>query len=271
MIITKESKIIPYRHNVPTREEFESLHIPKRYNNLREDITRLEGAFYHMKFPSPKSMINELIGSYLSKKIGLDTVDYQIGLIGNYFIALSKVFYEEGYQYLSAKSYLLEKGRNSYLAASSIFGCLKTRNLKLFQGELVFDDILKLIAIDLKMGQSDRHGENIQIKIDRLGTISLAPIYDYGCSYMQNNDNIHYQNYASPFILVRRNPYYLGRLFRSYPKLWEYIQFLKSVSMEEILRDIECEKVITFEDSEKDYYRKKQSEIEEVLDKVKMI
>ena len=32
---------------------------------------------------------------------------------------------------------------------------------------------------------------------------------------MQNNDNIHYQNYASPFILVRRNPYYLGRLFRS--------------------------------------------------------
>lgn len=270
MIIKEDSKVLPYRHNVPTRQEFESLHIPKQYHNLRGDITRLEGEFYHMKFPSTRFMINELIGSYLSKRIELDTVDYEIGVIGNCYIALSKVFYEEGYRYLSAKSYLIERNRLDAGSTSIKFRCLKTRNLKLLQKEACFEDILKLIAVDLKMGQSDRHGNNVQMKIDGTGTVSLAPIYDYGCSYMESNDGICYQMYANPFVLVRRNPYSLGRLFRKYPSLQGYMHFLNQISIEEILGGIEQEKRISFEGKEYEYYQKKQGEIDEVIQNIKI-
>ncbi len=272
MIITEKSKVYPisFSQSFLTEDEISSLYIPKRYTNLIANITRLNGTFYHFKFPSERFMINELIGSYLAKRINLDTVDYEIGLLKESYVALSKIFYEEGYQYFSSKSFLANKERSSYISGVSKFTGLKIGNLKSVRGESIFDDILKLTAVDLKMGQCDRHDGNLQVRIDKVGTISLAPIYDYGCSYMEDRNSVHYRDYVNPFVLVRRNPFHLGRLVRRFPKLWDYIQFLHSISMEEILGDIESQKLINFEDDEIEYYWNKQLEIDGLLDKIKI-
>lgn len=50
--------------------------------------------------------------------------------------------------------------------------------------EILTDELLKLIVLDLKMGQMDRHGHNLMLKKNiKTGVIDLAPIYDYSRSY----------------------------------------------------------------------------------------
>ncbi len=219
-------------------------------------------------------MINELIGSYLAKRIGLDSVDYEIGRreSDKALFALSKVFYEEGYQYQYADQFIKDREHkncfnmlgNPMKLMLPCYYHLKT--LRLYRGTPFYDSCMKLIAVDLKMAQHDRHRKNIQIKIDSIGTIDLAPIYDYGRAYSVNFDLA----YANPFAFIRYTEASLDLLFRRYPELRDYVFFLSKITMEEILSAIEEEKKLHFTSQEKKEYCIEQQNIDSLMDKVRV-
>ncbi len=235
MIITGRSKVISFEHHDIEEQDLSSSYIPDSFCFINSHLTKIGKTVYYYKSATTKSMINELIGSYLAKRIGLDSVDYEIGRreSDKALFALSKVFYEEGYQYQYADQ---------------------------------FDSCMKLIAVDLKMAQHDRHRKNIQIKIDSIGTIDLAPIYDYGRAYSVNFDLA----YANPFAFIRYTEASLDLLFRRYPELRDYVFFLSKITMEEILSAIEEEKKLHFTSQEKKEYCIEQQNIDSLMDKVRV-
>lgn len=274
MNLLERSKAISFRENPPSEEELKSLYIPPRYKNISEQITKIEGTFYYFKETLEFSLINELIGSYLSKKIDLDTVDYEIGQKesdGTLF-ALSKIFYEEGYQYQSASEFLKRHHyRNCFLLPETRFLTklpvyYNMRTLKLYRGTRFYTSNLKLIAVDLKMAQYDRHSRNLQIKIDSKGTIDLAPLYDYGGSYLA----FLTKDYVNPFVYIKKDKDTLEWLFTFYPELWEYVQFLQGISITDVLDSIAQEKGIEFTNVEYSSYRELQQANDEVMSKVKI-
>lgn len=97
MILNKNSDIINFDlKNIPIKE-MESINIPYYLKpRMIMGVVKIDGEYYYAKSINDKKMLNELIGTYLSKYIGLDTVDYKIGIYNGSMYALSKLFYEEG-------------------------------------------------------------------------------------------------------------------------------------------------------------------------------
>lgn len=270
MIITEKSRVFPFQKIDPTDEEIKLSHIPEEFLHIIPYLTKIGDSLYCYKGLRTPLLINELIGSYLSHRIGLDTVDYEIGKreSDGALFALSKVFYEEGYQYQSVASFLEEhhykncwkKLGSPILQLLPVYYNMNT--LKLYRGTPFYDHNLKLIAVDLKMAQHDRHKTNMQIKIDSRGTIDLAPLYDYSRAY-----NIHFDlSYANPFVFIRYTPRTLELLFSRYPELRDYVEFLRKVSIEEILQGIEEEKGILFTPEEHREYQLCQEQNDKLID-----
>ena len=140
------------------------------------------------------------------------------------------------------------------------------KTLRLYRGTPFYTSNLKLIAVDLKMGQYDRHSENMQIKIDSLGKIDLAPIYDYGGSYI----NFFVAAYANPFVYMKKNKATFEWRFSLYPELWEYVQLLNKISLPEILDSIAQEKGIEFTNIEYSCYHSLQQANDEIINKIKI-
>ncbi len=270
MIITENSRVIPFQKIDPTDEEIKLSNIPKEFLSIIPYLTKVGDNIYCYKGLRTPFLINELIGSYLAHRIGLDTVDYEISKreSDGALFALSKVFYEEGYQYQSVLSFLEEhhykscwrKLGNPILQAIPVYYNMKT--LKLYRGTPFYDNNLKLIAVDLKMAQHDRHKSNMQIKIDSRGTIDLAPVYDYSRAY-----NVYFDlSYANPFAFIRYTTLTLQLLFSHYPELRDYVEFLRKVSIEEILHGIEEEKGIIFTPEEYKEYQLSQEQNDRLID-----
>ena len=79
MIINKSSNIIEFDTGNVTKEEINNLSIPPYLkNNVIHGVVKIDGEFYYAKYIDEFKMINELIGTFLSTYIGLDTVDYKI-------------------------------------------------------------------------------------------------------------------------------------------------------------------------------------------------
>ncbi len=269
MIITEKSRVIPFHVINPTEEEIKQLHIPEEFIFITPYLTKIGNKIYCYKGLRSTLLINELIGSYLAKKIGLDTVDYEIGKResdGSLF-ALSRVFYEEGYQYQSILAFLAEHQYqncwqmlgNHFLQVLPAYYNMKT--LRMYRGTPFYDNNLKLIAVDLKMAQHDRHKANLQIKIDSLGKIDLAPIYDYGRAYSSYFD----LSYANPFAFIRYTVLTLKILFFQYPELREYVEFLRDIPIDDILHGIESEKGILFTEEEYREYRLSQEQNDRLI------
>lgn len=274
MIITEKSRVIPFQHVDVEEQDLKSLNIPTHFSFIIPHLTKIGDIVYYYKSATTKSMINELIGSYLARRIGLDSVDYEIGQreSDKAFFALSKIFFEEGYQYQYAAQFLEEHGhKNSFNMLGNpmklMLPCYyHLRTLRLYKGTPFYDSCLKLIAVDLKMAQHDRHRKNIQMKIDSIGTLDLAPIYDYGRAYSVRFDFA----YGNPFAFIRYTEATLDLLFRRYPDLRDYVFLLNKIDMEEILSALEQEKQIQFTSQEKKEYGIEQQNIDSLIDKVRV-
>ena len=259
MIITEKSEVLPFVQSGIEQADLDSLYIPSEFSDIIPQLTKIGDTIYYSKPNSIYCMTNELIGSYLAKKLELDTVDYQIGKrqCDGQIFALSKLFYEDGYQYQSALEFLREHHyKNCFGMVQSSFK--KTalcyyhlRTLKAYKGTPFYDSCMKLIVVDLKMVQRDRHDKNVIIQIDSRGKVDLAPIYDYGISYSYFYEN---NAYVNPFAFIRFNKVSLELLFRRYPDLRSYVEFLRKISIDEILTAIEKEKRVSFkEEMRQDY------------------
>lgn len=258
MIVTEKSKVIPI--------------VAKSGKHFTLTI---DGSCYHAKKVTEYRMINELIGSYFSKKIGLDSVDYEIGKYGKDLYALSKDFNEEGYEYTSFKRYFMslfsQEPENRRLRFFSFlppkYVVCRVGGLNFLRSTPMYEDALKLIAVDLRMGQIDRNNSNLQLKISSTREASFAKIYDYSESYIHGAETTLYR---SPYVAVRRNNLSLTKLVKEHPQVWDYVNFLLDISIIDALNQIGDDKEILYNGNEMVNFLKCQRLIDRQLKKVKV-
>lgn len=270
MVFNDNSKIICSECRNLLPEEYARYHIPIDNPNVKNLVVNANGSVFYVKSLGNYRMINELIGSFLAKKLDLDTVDYEIGKTTAGIQALSHPFYEEGYYYKFFRDYYhsLKYPKRSFLEKiSSFHSYCATEGLDMLVGTALYESALKLIAIDLKMSQIDRHGNNIQVKIKDDEVVSLAPIYDYSESYVIGAAATFYR---SPLVWVRKNRVSLEELIKRHPELWNYLEYLMSFSIYDILQSIGDEKNIDFTGDEIFNYVKSQKLIERPFRKIKL-
>ena len=268
MIFNNNSKVISFQYNEPSLDECRKYHIPDENPRVRKLVVNVDNSIFYTKALGNYRMINELIGSHLAHKLDLDTVDYEIGKTSTGFHALSKPFYEEGYQYDFFKDYfhLSNYPKRTILSRINPFSsfCI-TEGLDLLNGTEMYESALKLTAIDLKMGQVDRHSGNLQVKYDDR-TVSFAPIYDYSESYLMGDASTIYR---SSLVFIKKNRASIEELIKRHPKLLEYLSYLLSLPIDVILTEIGDEKDIEFTGNEMMRYVKSQRLIETPFQKIK--
>ena len=269
MKFNEESKIIYFKKTKLSQQQIDNLYIPRDYQKICSSITRYNGEYYYYKDVTLNSLINELIGSYFSKKLQLDTVDYQIGVMDNMVYVLSKIFYQENFNYYDCNSYFKTSSFHNIDLFQSFFSFIYLSEfdlLKKIKNPNLLKNILKLIAVDLKMGQFDRHNKNLFLKISQDNIVDLAPLFDYGGSYYKKK--IPFEIYDNPLVSIRKNKRSLCYFSEQFPEFLEYIYTLYEITINDVLNNIEKEHLITFEKEERTFYQKKDLENNKVLKKI---
>ncbi len=266
------NKIINFIPNKLPKNELNNINIPSFVINLNklnflDYIIKIDDNYYYYKAINQSEMINELIGSYLSKEIGLEAVDYKIGIYNNELYALSELFYEQDYMYDNCFSYYNTYSDNELSLFERIISKIYLNNHKVLDkisNKNMLDNILKLISIDLKMGQLDRHNMNLTLKISKENSeLNLAPVYDFSKSY--ENQFYFYNN---PFIILRLNKFSLSSFYSKYPHIEKYINILKNIKIDDILSQIELDNDITISDSKRISYIEKDKFYNKILKKI---
>lgn len=262
--VINEDKLLHFNRCSLEKEEFKEAQVPSIFTYLRTSMTKIGEDFYFYKRSRENGIINELLGCYFAKAIGLSTVQYHLGKNSSQeYWLLSKLFFEPGFEYKFVNDYL---GPSPYPNGFNyLFPSI--HRLEKFKKQPMFEDALKLIALDLFMWQVDRNNENIQLK-EKEGEIFLAPVYDYGSSY--DFSTLNYDFYENPLVIIRKNTASLKLLFLMYPKVYEYLHTLMDIPMRDALEDIEREHGIEIQEEIKDYYIFKQLKYNEKLGKPKM-
>ena len=273
MILSKNSKIIEVSKYKTLEESKEEICLPvkmRKYINFDTGVRFIDDDPYFSKWVDEDSLVNELIGSFLSKELELEAVDYKMGILDNNdFVALSKVFYEPGYEYFHPLDYdsLNYCGTNMYNLDYIKFNWNIDGMKKLYLDETVgqFDEnirkkLLKLIALDLKMSQADRHkSENIMFKKNVInGTLDLAPIYDFGFSYIYGNPNYFTKSkfiYVNPFICLRKSKESLNVLADKYPEFKDYVETMSCIYLDDVLDKLEQENGFTLSSTQRLFYQ----------------
>lgn len=272
MIISDSSKVLKVDKLGISEEDKNKVYIPGSIlsdlkNSIYYDLCIINGEFYYCKYDYSK-IPNELIGSYLAKKLELETVDYQIGMNDDDLLSVSKLLYEKGFEYYHASHH-----KNAINWNLSHLKKFPWKYLEQFRGvkklryfdEKIISKILKLITLDLKMLQYDRHGYNLMFKQNiETKELDLAPIYDYGNSYFFEKRCY----YVNSFSYIKTTLSGIKNVIKKYPEIMQYFDIVNGLSMEQILSDIEKEKLIKFTDDEKKKYIDFDNEYSKVLKKL---
>ncbi len=271
MVIYRDSDIISFSSQIKDDKIKEK--IPVGFERMISHLVYFNRECYYYKLVDTHQLINELIGCQFAKILNLESVEYKIGKMEedkyNTYV-LSKVFFEENYQYKTCYEYFKTESNKNISMLQTLFSPIFLSEFKLIDrlDKQTIIKLLKLIALDLKMGQMDRNDRNILLKIDKENNIDLAPIFDYGESYYKR-ENL-FEIYSNSFITIRFNKMSFSNLFERFPELREYIDILKNISLQSILKRIEEENNISFTDGEIDFYQKQDLQKNKVLKKIEL-
>lgn len=236
-----------------------------------KDYVKINGEYYYAKMVTTREMLNELIGSYYSKLVGLDAVDYKIGIYDGKLYALSKMFFKKdiGYSYCAdyfSPSLYFSTTDGKTINNRDFF--IESYNLKRLNNEEAVKSILQMSAVDIKMGQVDRHSFNIILRIVN-GVVYIEKIFDFGWAYdiyPDSNNEIFYKN---PFILVKKDYVSLSMLAERHPEFGRCSAVLASAPVGDVLREIEKTNNIGISEKDFNYYVEKDKEYTKRLRKVR--
>lgn len=158
------------------------------------------GLTYYFKFDSLSNPLNELICYYIAKDMGLDSVFYDLAMVGGFTGNLSKDYKVKNAKYISGEEIINSVDKNvdatKYNNLKDIWYCLEVYfkdypNMQEIVAKLMMK-IVKLFIFDLITGQEDRHEENWGIVIYENGDADLQPIFDNSRSLEDDPDFIYY-------------------------------------------------------------------------------
>lgn len=269
MIIQENSKIIQLK---PREIKKEEVYLPQKFKTMRQSIFEDNGKHYYAKILDTKKTITELLGSSLAKLIQLNAVDYKIGKYKNDFFVLSEVFFNPDFDYTYSYDFYGTDATNMYLRNSLIFERYYLSFCKMFKkidNSLMLENILKLIALDLKMGQTDRNDHNLILQTSKDNNITnLAPIFDFAEAYEDKPTLSEKYFYENAFVILRKNFLSLYMFCLKNPKILEYLNILCDTPIVGVLEELEKKLNIIFNDYEKKYYEEKDKEYTKILKRI---
>ncbi len=266
MTINDNTKRIELPERSLRKEEIMEI-APELYPTISQNKQLLERLIHHndtlyfIKITSKTELLNELIGVYLAKLIGLNTVNYEIATIGNSLYVASPLFYEPNHLYQTCTEHYKTSATKVLVREKEgiVPKLLPISVLKVIDNPELLDDILKLIALDLKMDQYDRH--NLNVTLDTYdGTTTLAPTYDYSASYYYHTDR-----YNNPFVIINRRSINIWFFAQMYPHIKPYLKTLKETPITDILEQIAKDFDINITNKEYDTYNQKDKQISRTL------
>lgn len=191
------------------------IYLPSNREYIRKKTSIINDKAYYLKQDDSFHMINELIGTYLSMLLDLYAVSNKLGLYGDTFYVISELFYKENIEYYYPFESSLNVSHQEFRAKRRELLENSGDSLSIFDNNMLVK-ILKLISIDLKMGQTDRSGTNITLEYSGL-KLNFAPFYDYGSSYKFAE---FYTQYKNSFIVLKKDRNSLKEFIKNIPCLW---------------------------------------------------
>ena len=218
----------------------------------------------------PFSLIDELMGAYLSRYIGLPAVSYQIASTKknnceNYGIA-SLNFKKLGFRYMTFHK-LLE--HYEYLDNIERIKFLKSMCVNFQNEELLMSHIFKLFALDIYMIQKDRCDINLQFQVDqKTSFFDLAPLYDFSnCRFCIDSNGIKINN---PMGVLDDST--IPKLIQNFPMFQKELEFICQFHLkevwEEISRDYSFNQASPLYDRICDYYELKEEKIKKYIKQI---
>ncbi len=189
-------------------------------NKFKRYIIKIDDQYYFQKRIYNIFLYNELIGRYLRNKINLETTSLDIiskDIITSKIVTSN--YRNPRYKYLRVEDHFKEED-NTKMFNDSFFFLLD----KSFQEEL-----LKLIAIDLMMEQTDRYARNMEIYIKE-NSPKLAPIVDFELAFFGNRNF----TYFNPYLLINKNVKSLDQFYNKYPNGYKYLEDTFSTTSNEL-------------------------------------
>lgn len=253
MKVTDSSEIIFFDSTPISRAEQMLFNVPHTMKYATNNIVKVGNKYYYAKACSYTTLINELIGSYYSTLVGLDTVDYLIGKSNTSvspLYALSEVFWKDEYTYTTVEQCYGMRPDDSkvYSKGFDRFYINETSILDFVSSPSLVESALKMTAVDLKMDQTDRFNYNVVLRRDD-GIIEMEKLYDYGSSYNEGVYN-SYNCYINPFLLVKRNVISLWGLAHKYPQICESAAKLSQAPLYDVIKNIERRFNLKIEDKD---------------------
>lgn len=177
------------------------LNIVNEYKNNQFVFSfEYNGLTYYFKFDSLSNPLNELICYYIAKDMGLDSVFYDLAIVGGFTGNLSKDYKVKNAKYISGEEIInsVDKMVDAYKYNNlrGIWHCLEVYfkdypNMQEIVAKLMMK-IVKLFIFDLITGQEDRHEENWGVVIYENGDVDLQPIFDNSRSLEDDPEFVYY-------------------------------------------------------------------------------
>lgn len=214
-LISDSTPVIKLRNDRHVTEEEKSkilgniIASGNRKKEYLQMIYLMDNTWYYFKKESgndayPFHLINELMGSYLAKTLGLKSLDFSIAKTKTDTGILSPNFQ---FHDLSVKGI----HRLSVL-------CPNEEN-----ASILINEFLNMVALDTYMLQTDRGPANIQFAINKESKeVSLSAIYDYAnCLSSENCNHLFLKNCIATVMDLT-----IPEFIKEFPQFKEYLVFL---------------------------------------------
>lgn len=276
MKVNDSSNILTFEQKSISPNELKKIGVTHDIHDIAKNVVKINGKYYYSKICTNRELINELIGTYLCKLVGLDVVDYQIGISTNctyskHYYALSEIFYRNNYFYSTVRDYfdMIPDDTRVYSdGIDSFFNC-ETSVLDMVNDKELEEAVLKMTSVDMKMGQIDRHNYNVMLRLAMNGKVELEKLYDFGCAYDDDPPYPEFYCYDNPFLIVRKNFFSLNRLASRYPYIIRCAKLLSDIPLYDVLKEIEKRFSLSIEDKDITGYLDMDKEFSKVLRKLR--
>ncbi len=232
----------------------------------------IDGKYYFVKYVWN---FNELVGEELAKKLNLSTANYEPVNIGEEYAVISPDFKEKGLEY--SNLFDLDSANRALICnrKNPPYDKNVREFMDYFHLESDYQNILKLISLDIFMRQRDRGHVNIMVcSRDDFNTCKLAPIYDYSKSFNNNfepfsldNPTEVFKEYTSCIENIRihdtleRHQYPSKNLYdfiEKHPDSLNYFKILMELDILELLKERLSSYDVSLTDTGKYYYEMNQ-------------
>lgn len=248
-LITKETPITSLVNDTSITIEEKKEALGKSDTSLSKQeeymkmMYKMNNTWYYFKkeeenYTHPFYLLDELMGSYLATKKGMEAISYFIATIKQKkkqkILGLaSKNFKKEGYDYYFGE-YFYETCRKDF---GEIYDFQCISNLEFFCQERFLNQILELFALDVFMLQKDRKSANVQFQINKITKeTNLAPLYDFSnCNSRIDKEGLYLQNC---FLVIKEGN--LCQLIKKYPYFASCLSTFLEIGMREPFEKI-CE------------------------------